>query len=362
MKWRTVRAVLLCLGLLSQPANADVLKQNDYVQFATALTDQVAIPAYERFAIETTLLSETLNATCANPTSERVQAVYARFHDTMDAWARVQPIQFGPVMDAPGPARFQFWPDKRGTGQRHLRTAFATSDPTALDPETLREKSIALSDLQALEYVLFDDTAAMEVPGSYACAFARTIADVQKTRTAVLLEQWTGSDGFRTQVTNAAEGTDAFFDEREAASAYLSSIIGALEIIRLQKLDRPLGLTPESARATRAESWRSARSLRNIVLNFETISALLMTDNGLIALSIKAQSSEDANAAAHLSHEIHDALGHLKQPLTELVADPDGRLELEGLLTLFRDLQGIIQERIARDIGLVPGFNATDGD
>ena len=87
-----------------------------------------------------------------------------------------------------------------------------------------------------------------------------------------------------------------------------------------------------------------------------------MTDNGLIALSIKAQSSEDANSASRLSNGIHDALARLEQPLTELVADADKRPELEALLTLFRDLQGIIQDRIARDIGLVPGFNATDGD
>jgi uncharacterized protein len=362
MSWLRNCALLLCIGLLPQPANADVLTQTDYIQFATAVTDQVVIPAYERLAIETALLRDTVAATCSDPTPAALQATYDRFHDTMDAWARAQPILLGPVMDAPGPARFQFWPDKRGTGQRQLRRVLTASEQSVLDAKTLNDKSIALNDLQALEYVLYDDTNAFETPGSFLCAYAAAIADVQKTRAAVLLRQWTQDGGFRSQVTDASAGTDAFFDEREAASAYLNSIIGALEVIRLQKLDRPLGLTLEGARGKRAESWRSARSLRNIQLNFETIHRLLTTENGLIDLTIKAQSKEDATTATRLAEETRAEILKFEQPLSQLVSDATARPGLEALLTKLRNLQLLIQDGIARDVELVRGFNATDGD
>lgn len=362
MNWRWIGTTLVCATLQTMPAAADVLKQNDYVQFANTLTDTIVIPAYERFAIETAVLSKTLVSYCANPTPEGAEASFDRFHDTMDAWSRVLPILFGPIMEAPGPARIQFWPDKRGTGQRHLRRVLGSQDATVLNAESLATKSIALGDLQALEYVMFEEPEALSLPASFRCAYASTIANLQRSRAASLLQDWTKPDGYRVQVINAADGTDAFFDEREAASAYLNSIISALEIIRLQKLDRPLGLTLEGARSTRAESWRSARSLRNIQLNFETVTALLSTPNGLNDLTVKAQKPETATAVVQLTDKIKEDLSRFEQPLSELVSDPSARPQIEALLTDFRDLQSLIQEHAARDVALVPGFNATDGD
>jgi len=362
MNWLWIGTTLICAALHTAPASADVLKQNDYVQFANALTDTIVIPAYERFAIETAVLNETLVGFCANPTPEGAKASFDRFHDTMDAWARVQPLLFGPIMNAPGPARIQFWPDKRGTGQRHLRRVLGSQDASVLRAESLATKSIALGDLQALEYVMFDNPEALLSPASFRCAYASAIANLQRSRAATLLQDWTKPDGYRTQVINAAEGTDAFFDEREAASAYLNSIISALEIIRLQKLDRPLGLTLDSARSARAESWRSARSFRNIQLNFETITALLSAPSGLNDLTRKAQKPDTAAALAQLTDKIRENLSRFEQPLSALVSDANARPKLEALLTSFRDLQSLIQDRVARDVGLVPGFNATDGD
>lgn len=362
MNWWRIGIGLLSAMVLAPAATADVLKEADYVRFTQALTDNVALPAYERFAIETTLLSETLTSVCAAPTPDGVHAVTDRFHDTMDAWAQVQPILFGPVMDAPGPARFQFWPDKRGTGQRHLRRAIGTNNPSVLDIETLRTASIALGDLQALEYVLFDEADAFSQPGAFKCTYASTIADLQRSRAALLLQEWSKPNGFREQVINAAKGTDAFFDEREAAGAYLNSIIGILEVIRLQKLERPLGLTLESARGTRAESWRSQRSLRNIKFNLKTIRTMFSTSNGLNDLTINAQNNEASSEAMQLMAEIENELAEFAYPLSVLVTDDKARPALEALLTRFRDLQTLVQDRIARDIGLVPGFNATDGD
>lgn len=355
-------SVLFAVGLWALPVSADTLTQDNYTDFIEALTDTVVVPAYERLAIETTTLGETLKGFCGHPTEAGAKAVTHRFHDTMDAWARAQPILFGPVLNAPGPARFQFWPDKRGTGLRQLRRVLATKDATVLTAGELSTKSIALGDLQALEYVLFDDPEASLLSDPFRCGYASAIADLQRSRAALLLHDWTKPGGYREQVIDAASGTQAFFDEREAASAYLNTIIGTLEFIRLQKLDRPMGLTVENARGSRVESRRSARSLRNIALNMETVNAFFSVPNGVGGLLRKLPNNHDTPKVEQLLADIAVDLESFNAPLSDLVGDADSRPALETLLTKLRALQSLFQDHIAADLGLAPGFNATDGD
>jgi len=359
---RKVAAPLLAVSLWAPPVTADTLSQGDYINLVEALTDRVVIPAYERFAIETSVLNETLRGFCGQPTIAGAKAVKQRFHDTMDAWAHARPILLGPVLNAPGPARFQFWPDKRGTGQRQLRLVFATKDTDVLTAQGLATKSVALGDLQALEYVLFNDPEASLQSDPFRCDYASAIADLQRGRAALLLQDWTKPGGFREQVIGAASGTEAFFDEREAASAYLNSVIGTFEIVRLQKLDRPMGLTLEGARSSRAESWRSERSFRNIALNLETVSAFFTVDSGINDLLAKLPNNDSAQVIGTLLADIAADLKGFDVPLSDSVEDPLTRPTLEGLLAKLRTLQSLVQEQVATDLALVPGFNATDGD
>ncbi|MEQ9143813.1 MAG: imelysin family protein [Parvibaculaceae bacterium] len=362
MRLRKLALVTLISSLWAVPANADAVSREAYSGLAKALTDEVVIPAYEHFAVETSLLGVTLKAYCGLPTPDGEEAVFQRFHDTMDAWAAAEPIQFGPVMNAPGPARFQFWPDKRGTGQRQLRQALSEEDESLLEPGALDTKSVALADLQALEKVLHDDRDTLAVPGSFRCRYAAAIADHQRELAALMLSGWTGPDGYRRQVVNAADGTEAFFDEREAAGAFLNSIAGTIEIIRLQKLDRPMGLTLEDARPKRAENWRSERSFRNIHQNLETLRRFFTASGGFGDLLRDIGSGEDAARAEALLVEIMADIEGFEHPLSAAVEEQEARPALEEMLAKLRTLQNLVQEHIAADLQLIPGFNATDGD
>lgn len=357
-----VAAPLLAVAMWATPATADTFAPEDYIGLVEALTDKIVIPAYERFAIETSVFSETLKSFCGQPTTVAAETVTRRFHDTMDAWAQARPILLGPVLNAPGPARFQFWPDKRGTGQRQLRLILTTKNTRVLTAQTLAAKSVALGDLQALEYVLFDDPQTTLLNDPFRCAYANAIADLQRSRAALLLQDWTKPAGFRDQVIGSANGTEAFFDEREAASAFLNSVIGTLEIVRLQKLDRPMGLTVESARRSRVESRRSGRSFRNITLNLETAHAFFTVPGGINSLLEKLPGNDNAQRVEKLFTDIATDLENFDTPLSTSVEDESSRPQLEALLTKLRTLQSLIQEHVAADLALVPGFNATDGD
>jgi len=352
---------LFGMTLAVAPAAADQIEGARFTALSTALTDQVVVPAYENLLRETAALTASLDAYCAAPSDNNVDAVQEHFHLTMDAWQRAQPIQFGPIIDAPGPARFQFWPDKRGTGQRQLRQVLTTQDQSVLAEETLGTKSVALTDLQALEYILFErpDTITDD---DFKCRYALAIADHQQQLAKDLLHAWSDTGGYREQVLNAAEGTDAFFDEREAAGAFLNSMAGTIDMVRLQKLDRPMGLTITGARPKRTESWRSARSLRNIRLNLETVQRFVTVGNGFGNLLTATGKDETAKATNDLLSDILSDINAFNQPLFTLVGDVEARAALESLLSKLRSLQSMVREQIAQDLTLVPGFNATDGD
>lgn len=358
---RRLSCALFGFTLAIAPALADEIDGARLTALTTALTDQVVVPAYDDLSRQAAGLASALHSYCATPTEGNSEDVREHFHLTMDAWQRAQPILFGPIIDAPGPARFQFWPDKRGTGQRQLRQVLTNQDQSVLEAHALASKSVALSDLQALEYLLFEDPETI-TEDDFKCNYARAIADHQEELAVDVLSAWTETNGYRGKVINAAEGTDAFFDEREAASAFLNAMAGAIDVVRLQKLDRPLGLTITGARPKRTESWRSARSLRNIRLNLETVQQFLTVDDGFSDLLIATGKDATARTTNELLAEILSDIATQEQPLSALVEDVDVRADLESLLSKLRSLQSLVREQIARDLGLVPGFNATDGD
>jgi predicted lipoprotein len=355
-------AALLVSGSLLTPASADAISTEQATALITALTDELVVPAYTQLAEDSSNLSEALKSYCAAPDTDGRLKVETQFHATMDAWQRAQIIQFGPIYEGKGPARFQFWPDKRGTGQRQLRQVLNNQDETVLPSGALAEKSVALGDLQALEYVLFNDPTITAAQDSFACRYAVAIARNQEMQTAEIVQMWAGNNGYREQVLSAAEGTDVFFDEKEAASRFLNDVAGAIDVVRLQKLDRPMGLTITGARPKRTENWRSQRSLRNIRLNIESVEQFLTVKDGFGDLLVAIGKETTATGTQELVSEILSDVAAFDQPLSVLVGDLEARSDLESLLTKLRGLQSLVREQLAQDLGLVPGFNATDGD
>lgn len=362
---RSFRLLLLCtLGLLLIPAGAArPLEPADHARLAASLTDGVVMPAYRGHAAATRALAEALAGACGNAETAVAKRVEASFHDAMEAWQHAAPIHLGPIMTGFGPARVQYWPDRRGTGARQLRRALAAEDPRLLDPDALAEASVALRDLQALERLLYDpDPGTVLAAGGYGCALAATVAQVQARLAADLLAAWEGPDGFRQTVLTAAAGNDAYFDAGEAAADFLRSLSTTLDIVIAQKLEIPLGASAETSRPRLVENGRSGRSLRNIVANLETAAALYRSENGFGDLLSQAGSWPLDRGMRDLFGELVAQAEAVAPPLSAAVTDPDRRAALETLVEKLKTARVLVTGALAQEIGLVIGFNATDGD
>jgi len=340
--------------LAASPARAD---ERAFAHANHALTDGVALPLIAALDEAAATHAAALASYCAATTS-RAAAPAAAFHRHMDAWQRVQPLAFGPLLDGDGPARFQYWPDKHGTGAKQLRRALAAEDPALLETGALAGRSVALGDLQALEWVLFDE--GYPPPGSYRCAFAAAIAAHQRDLAGGLADAW--QPGYAATIRGASQGNDAFYDASEPLRNYLAAIVDTLDRISATKLERPLDRDIASARPMRAENWRSRRSLDNVAANLDTVRRLFAHEGSFLDLLDHSGMGALANGVrASLERAVIETRD-VPVPLFEAVTNAEHRRAVVDLNNRLHGLRKAIGNSIASELGLTTGFNASDGD
>ena len=354
-------AITLALGFATPEARAQAA---DYEALNAAVVESYVLPRYAAFAETAAALDASLTRACADgrPTPDESAAAY---HAAMDAWMAVQHLRFGPSELFLRAERIEFWPDKRGTVGRHLAQMTLEPKPEALEPQAFASGSVAVQGFPALERLLFDsgDT---DWATPFGCALTLAIGRNLKSIAAALLSDWRdGENAYATTVLSAAVGNDRYFDAKEAALDFAKALRGALLLVGDYKLGRPLGDAPGAARATRAESWRSARSLRNIKVNLQAARALYQV-GGESSLSSIARAHP---RGAELDTVIHDALERIiaaaeAQPdsLVAALEAPDGWAKLDALRVETRQLLELLGGPLSEVLELPMGFNSYDGD
>ena len=355
----TRRRFLVFAFLCSAPwaAQSGVLPDSDYAALVKAVIDQVVVPACIGHARAMRRLGPVIEQHCMGDSATDTSSVRAAFDEAMDAWQRVSPFGLGPVMRGAGRARIAFWPGRPSSAARQMRTVLRKRDESLLDPGQLAGKSVAIKDLQALERLLFD------VPrDAYTCGLAGAIARYQSNLAEDILHEWTKEGGFRQAALAAGAASDEYADDAEVARDVMRVLSESLDAVIAQKLEAPLGESAAKAKPKRAESWRSERSMRNIVLNIESIRALVETSGGFADLVTAHGESELAD---DLRKGLADAASKARAvalPLRDAVSDPGARANLLALVGSLRALRTLVTGPLSRTTGLLIGFNSQDGD
>ena len=352
---RLLTFALLCS--LPSASQSGVLPDSDYAAFAKAAIDQVFVPAYVEHARAMRRLGPALEQHCMGDSAAAVAAVHAAFDEAMDAWQRAWPFGIGPVMRGAGRARIAFWPGRPGSAARQMRAVLRTRDESLLDPDQLAGKSVAVKDLQALERLLFD------VPrDAYTCGLAGAIARYQSSLAEEILHEWTKEGGFRQAALAAGAASDEYADDAEVARDIMRVLSESLDAVIARKLEVPLGESAAKAKPKRAESWRSGRSMRNIVLNIESIRALVETSGGFGDLVTSHGGNELADDLRSGFADAESTAKAAVQPLRDAVSDQDERAKLLDLLGSLRAVRALVTGPLSRATGLLVGFNSQDGD
>ncbi|MBN8293971.1 imelysin family protein [Rhodobacter sp. NTK016B] len=306
-----------------------------------AVLDSHILPGTAAFAEAAQALDASAAADC-QPT-----ALQPAWNAAMDAWMGIGHLRLGPQEQAT--LTIAFWPDSRNSGRRTLARMIESEDPMGLETEDFAQVSAAARGLYALETMLYDPQFNAYDSGSYECSLVQVmVADLAEQATD-LNAAWLQK--FAPELRNAGAPDNALFlSEAEAEAALFTQLHGGVEFNADQRLGQVMG-TPERPAPTRAETWRSGRSLRNLTLSMD---ALHRMATALAETPIPAVDEAFASVAYFA--------GAVEDPAFQDVADPMARLRLESLQGRIRAVGDALSLDIGEAMGIAPGFNSLDGD
>lgn len=341
-----------------------VRAKTDHAALARDALTKVIRPGYDDLAANTAALKKAADALCAQPSQAALKDIKDAFAATVESWSKVEIFRFGPINRKHRHERLFFWPDPKGIGLRQVRNALAKRDESVLLADTLAEKSVALQGLPALEYLLYGEGAHILASGGkeigFRCGFAASIADNVDRIAGAVAEDW--REGAEDSKIFLSPGpTDPLYRApKDVILELFKAFTSGIELVRDQKLGRPLGESAERARPRLAMFWRSDLTFPNMVGNLEGVRTLFVEGGFTGIVAAESPGVEDS-----VLFDLNRAINILKAvdtPIAEAVRDPAQRNKLEALRVALKSARDTAAALISQGAGLSFGFNAMDGD
>ena len=341
-----------------------LLQANHLPQVMTRAVDDVIRPGYRDMAASTARLSQALSGLCAAPSPTHLADARAAFAETVKAWAAIEFVQVGPVMEDARMERILFFPDRKGLGLKQVQRILAEKDQTALKPETLRVKSVAVQGLTSLEFVLFGTGAdsVATADGAFRCGYGAAIATNVHRTAEELSEAWEAPDGVAAAWKVPGPENPVYRDAGEAATGLLGVLVHGVENLRDQRI-RPFladGLQEGGGRPKQAIYWRSGLTMAAVSGNLAGLKRLFAVYAAATLLPADKQPvAADIDA---LFTKVTGAAEALNRPVEEVLADRAARSQLDVLSLNVETLLDRLNKDFGGAIGLTAGFSFSDGD
>ncbi len=349
--------VFLCLTL---PAAA----QSPFQAVVENAITEVIRPGYATLAGEAATMETAMQALCAAPDEAGLDRARTEFGNLVEAWSAIELIRFGPVRRDNRYEKLNFWPDRKSRGLKQVGDIIRSKDPTVLDVATLREKSVAVQGIGALEYVLFgtgaDALGEASPDSAHRCGYGAAIAGAIRTTADELVAEWADENGFTARLTKTGDDNPAYRAPEEAARELLRAMTEELQFARDIKLAKALGEAAKKAKPKQAPFWRSNLTLRAVRANATSVRTLF--DKGNFASALP---DDQRWITGSVSFEIGHAIRTLEKvdgPVATAFRDADQRGLLNAAIIALNGAGEAIGTHYAGATGLIIGFNSLDGD
>lgn len=345
-------ALLLAPTFPSQAENAVITR---------AITGFVR-PAYAEFHASTSELSKSAQSLCISPSEPALTATRNAFKDTIRAWAQVESIRFGPVTEANRLDRILFWPDRKSIGLKQVQAALADQDPTAADPKSLAEKSVAMQGLGALEFVLFgtgsEDLDAAS--GAYRCSYGLAVAANLQAMAAEIDAAWSAPDGIAHQWADPGPQNPLYRNDGEAMTELFNVFVHGLEMIRDVRINGFLGRNAEGDKPKQAIFWRSGATVASVAANLDGLARLFAAAD--LAPLLDADDAWIPDSAGFQFTNADKALEAVTGPIADDLKNAETRAKLDYARLVTSSLSELFAVRLSGALGLTAGFSSLDGD
>lgn len=324
---KSASVLAICLFLLSC--------SHEKPAFIPAIAAKVIVPSYTLLAGQTALLANTAETACKDAVINpgELKQLRSRWLIAMSAWQQVKVFRLE-TFNAAGSTRqqYQFWPDLQNETETVVKDLLSSTLP--LTVEVIDKAGIPAQGFSALEYLLFDKYNKLQwfaeagIPAGQHCRFLQHTAKQLSADSAKLASDWSEQGSVR-QAFEQPEVADA------AVSALAGSVITQLELIKTEKIAKPLGIYAANKRPDiyLTEAWRSRESLTLIRANIFIIEKILdAPDAGLLSLL------EGDAGKITVAQKIRAQISVLKKALQRIDISMNESLKSENGIAALRDL------------------------
>ncbi|HHI5409025.1 TPA: imelysin family protein [Vibrio metoecus] len=289
-------------------------------------------------------LQQSVTQYCQAPNGD-ITPLKQQWQASMQAWMRLQGQQRGPSAALDLSWNMQFWPDKKDTTGHKMNQLLAK--PQAWTADDIVKQSVAVQGLGALEWLIFDSKSALLTEPQQACSVAIAISHTVQRNAQNIALAW-------------QDNPWQMLDEQAWRAEYIALLSNQLEFA-LSKLNRPLANIGQP-RPYFSESWRSKTSLSNMRDNLLAIQALYHADGQGLDTMLREQ--DMATTADRVSAQLAGIIETWPQQasLFDMLQTKAGYREVLVLRDKFEQLNYLLHDEVAVGLGVVIGFNATDGD
>ncbi|OEF29191.1 imelysin family protein [Vibrio rumoiensis] len=299
----------------------------------------------QQFSSTVSNLQTSVSQYCSPEANMTLSDVQAKWLDSMHAWMSLQGQAKGPQEAVSLGWNIQFWPDKKNITGRKMEQLL--QDNTLWNASSIAEQSVTVQGLSGLEWLLFDTNSEFSKGNKSACTLVNAVSDNLKNNAETIEQQWKVNPW-------------ASYDQDQWQAEYLGLLMNQLDFV-LQKMSRPLAKIGHP-RPYFSEAWRSKQSLALIKSNVAALRELYLANGkGLDAL-LRLKGNVDL--ADRLAAQFDQTLSTWpkESSLFDMLQTKDGYREALAQYNKLERIKYLLHDEAAVELGVVVGFNSTDGD
>ncbi|SOB78309.1 hypothetical protein SAMN04488490_4173 [Marinobacter sp. LV10R510-11A] len=337
--------ICLASSLAASPSMAADINNADYrAQWHTDIHT-----GYQNLATQGQALADQAEIYCKAPSAEGLEQTKQAWLDAFLAWQQVRYVDFGPVEQENRAWQFQFWPDPKNLIAR--KATYLLQDEAAITPEKIDESGVAVQGFPMVEYLLYDQAfseGSRALPADRSCQLLVGVSNHIADNGEALANDW-------------GDFKNSYVDNDQYTDTTIRAAMAGLELLEERRLAQPMGLRGTGKRSVySADAWRSGASLssanatvQGIQQQFLPTFSKLLNDRG------------HADLAERIEEQAEEALAkfpELDRPMAPLLADDSEFRMLQSLYVHISQLTALVNDRAAVELGVVRGFNSSDGD
>ncbi|MBB4952972.1 putative lipoprotein [Agrobacterium vitis] len=319
-------------------------------------------PGYRQFNDKAGQLHRDVAALCAAPSETHFIAAKSAFTEAVKAWGRIEIVRVGPVIEDNRFEHVLFYPDRKGLALKQIQGAIASNDDSFAHADSLRQKSVAMQGLGALEYVLYGtgaDSLAKD-SNSFRCRYGAAIAGNVENLAAELSRLWEQPGGIQDAWKKPGPDNEVFRDGPEAVTGLLGILVHGTETVRDERIETFFRPSSNKTAPKQAIFWRSGLTFTSISANVGGVRDLLTEAN--VASLLPADKRGIVDKITTLANQLITTASTITPDMELAVSRDEDKAKLQSLLADSRTMITDLSDGVGRSVGLTAGFSFADGD